>query len=317
MREHANWAIQNNRMREDRTILIIEDDASDARLIARMLEQSGELNAGTRVCSRLSEAELEAEEHEIGVVIADLALPDSQGLDTAAALVQAFPRIPVVILTGSQDEPELTGRILRMGVQDYLVKGEFDARLLGRVVRHSIERAKLLNTIRDEAVRDPLTGLYNRRGLELFAHKGLTLAFREGLNAAVLYGDINNLKTVNDQLGHAAGDRHIQAVGKALERSFRQGDLVARIGGDEFVTVLFMREAWTLEEIQDRVDEQLQVAARNLPEVPSISLGMVPIEGGAFDVDRYLELADEVMYRRKEERRASAGQPGTPDSAAE
>ena len=290
-------------MREDRTILIIEDDDADARLIARMLEQSGEWQATAVIRARLGEAELAADDHEIGVVIADLALPDSQGADTAAALVQAFPRVPVVILTGSQDDPELTGRILRMGVQDYLVKGEFEARLLGRVVRHSVERAKLLNAIRDEAVRDPLTGLYNRRGLELFAHKGLTLAFREGLTAAVLYGDINNLKTVNDELGHVAGDRHIQAVGRALERSFRKGDLVARIGGDEFVTVLFMRDPWTLEEIQDRVNEQLEVSARNLPRVPSIALGMVPIEGGAFDVDRYLELADELMYRRKAEHR--------------
>jgi diguanylate cyclase (GGDEF)-like protein len=88
------------------------------------------------------------------------------------------------------------------------------------------------------AVDDDLTGLYNRRGFRLMADQALALSRRQETGALLVYADIDGLKPVNDRYGHAAGDRLIVGAGRALRRAFRESDVVARMGGDEFAALL-------------------------------------------------------------------------------
>ncbi|CAA7616169.1 hybrid sensor histidine kinase/response regulator [Magnetospirillum sp. SS-4] len=122
-------------------ILLLEDDPADARLVGQMLRRVKTTPFEVVVVSRLSEAvaRLEAGSAAFDVVLADLGLPDSTGIATLDALTGAAPRLPVVVLTGNDDDA-IALEALKRGAQDYLVKGIGDAFILSRVVRYAIER---------------------------------------------------------------------------------------------------------------------------------------------------------------------------------
>lgn len=97
------------------------------------------------------------------------------------------------------------------------------------------ERRKLEQELREASLQDDLTGLQNRRGFILLGEQALKSAYRYGRTSVLLFADINGLKTVNDELGHHAGDRLIVAMAETMRATFRRADIVARLGGDEFV----------------------------------------------------------------------------------
>ena len=94
-----------------------------------------------------------------------------------------------------------------------------------------------MQTLRDLSLSTICTGLYNRRGLFAVSGKRLEIGQRVGCRAFVVFADLDHLKQVNDEHGHAAGDVFLQLAAEAVSRSFRAADVVARVGGDEFVVV--------------------------------------------------------------------------------
>lgn len=171
---------------------------------------------------------------------------------------------------------------------------------------HTAELAR-----RDEAVAemrllsltDVLTGLYNRRGFFLQAEQLHKLALRKHAKSAVIFVDIDDLKRVNDELGHDVGDRLIQDTALIFRESFRHADVVARLGGDEFV-------AYTLDdEKPDVILQRIQANLRafNLmqerPYSVSISAGAVECDSSSGQtLSHYVSLADEQMYAKKRSR---------------
>ncbi len=103
------------------------------------------------------------------------------------------------------------------------------------LVYHLQARAKQL---RDEAITDPLTGLYNRRLLDELGPLELARSVREGLGLGIIAIDLDGLKAINDTFGHEAGDACLTRATTLLRRSFRRSDLLFRVGGDEFVAML-------------------------------------------------------------------------------
>jgi len=121
-------------------ILLIEDNPGDARLLREMLkEQRSATNIELKHVERMSEAEAHLAEHSVDVILLDLGLPDAQGLDAVRRAFAAAPRVPLVVLTGLDDET-LALQALQEGAQDYLVKGQIETRGLLRALRHAIER---------------------------------------------------------------------------------------------------------------------------------------------------------------------------------
>ncbi|HZX32300.1 MAG TPA: GGDEF domain-containing protein [Rhodocyclaceae bacterium] len=154
------------------------------------------------------------------------------------------------------------------------------------------------------AVTDVLTGMLNRRGFFLQAERAFKVACRQGTASAVIFADIDNLKTVNDQLGHDIGDHLIQAGAQILRKSFRDSDVVARLGGDEFAA--FTLNSGQPEAILARVQENTDLFHRqaSTPYKVSFSLGIVPCEpSSALSLADYLSLADKKMYEHKKGRR--------------
>lgn len=130
-------------MTKDFSIFLVEDDPVSAGITLRMLKEAGLAGAVTAAVT-LREGLAGLLREETAVVLLDMGLPDSQGLDTVQTVCGRFPRLPVVVMTGTDDEA-LGLEALKYGAQDYLVKGQFDDRTLKRVIRYAIERKELLN----------------------------------------------------------------------------------------------------------------------------------------------------------------------------
>ena len=128
-------------MSEKLQILVVEDNPADVDFIHEMLPQAGPLNFQIESVERLSEALTRLERKDIDLVLLDLGLPDSHGLITFHKLRQAAPDVPVIVLTGIDDQ-ELAVTAVRDGAQDYLVKGQISGKPLTHAIRYALERQK-------------------------------------------------------------------------------------------------------------------------------------------------------------------------------
>jgi DNA-binding NtrC family response regulator len=122
-------------------VLLIEDNPGDARLIQEMLAEPGEASFQVEYADRLSRGLEHLENGGVDVVLLDLSLPDGQGLDAFDKVQAQVPAVPVVVLTGFDDET-LAVEAMHHGAQDYLVKGDVDSTVLYRAVRYSVERKR-------------------------------------------------------------------------------------------------------------------------------------------------------------------------------
>jgi diguanylate cyclase (GGDEF)-like protein/PAS domain S-box-containing protein len=166
---------------------------------------------------------------------------------------------------------------------------------------------RLRETLRNQSIRDPLTGLFNRRYLEETLDRELLRASRSGLPLSVLMVDVDHFKRFNDTLGHPAGDAMLVAVARLLCDRLRSEDVVCRYGGEEFVVVLPEAD---LETAQARA-EQLRAAARqlsvssagrHLPPV-TLSLGVASYRNHGDTRSAVLTAADAALYRAKHQGR--------------
>ena len=128
---------------EEIKVLLIEDNPGDARLIQEMLVDQGRERYQFEYADRLSRGLEHLENGGVDVVLLDLSLPDSQGLDGFDRVQAKVPAVPVVVLTGFDDET-LAVEAMHHGAQDYLVKGDVDSTVLYRAVRYSVERKRAM-----------------------------------------------------------------------------------------------------------------------------------------------------------------------------
>src|SRR5271156_2033473 len=137
-------------------LLLVEDNPGDARLIQEMFNDQGANNTElTRVAS-LSEAEKLLSERAFDLILLDLGLPDSQGLDAVRRAHAVAPRMPLVVLTGMDDE-SLAAQALQVGAQDYLIKGQIETRGLLRALRYAVERKNMEEALFVEKERAQVT----------------------------------------------------------------------------------------------------------------------------------------------------------------
>jgi signal transduction histidine kinase len=157
-------------MRTIKKILLVEDNPGDARLLREMFNEDSSLNVDLTCVGSMADAEKYLAGHAVDVALLDLGLPDAQGLVTIRRAHVASPGIPLVVLTGMDDEA-LAAQSLREGAQDYLVKGQIETRGLLRALRYAGER-KRLERMKDEFIstvshelRTPLTSITGSLGL--------------------------------------------------------------------------------------------------------------------------------------------------------
>ncbi|WP_224242916.1 ATP-binding response regulator [Hyalangium gracile] len=197
-------------------LLVVEDNPADARLIQEELREVPSVRIEMLHVMRLAEAERVALESKLDAVLLDLSLPDGHGLANISRLLQAAPAVPLVVLTGTDDE-QLAVQAVHQGAQDYLVKGQVTGQLLVRALRYAIERKRVEEGLkREEAqrqtalfreqflavlghdLRNPLNAISGNAGL-LLRYGGLTEPQRKAINRISISSD-RMARMINDLL---------------------------------------------------------------------------------------------------------------------
>jgi diguanylate cyclase (GGDEF)-like protein len=285
-------------------VLLVEDNPGDVRLVREILKEGGGDEFELIHVSTVREAveQLRADTQGIDAVLLDLSLPDESGLNTLRRVVEATSTAVVVVMTGGGDE-ELGLSALREGAQDYLVKGTVTGQILRRALRFSIGRQSKLQSL---SHKDDLTGLNNRRGFLILAEQQIKIAKRQRTPFLLLFLDLDELKVINDTFGHAEGNRAIVEAADLLRGCFRQSDVLARFGGDEFAAFALSSEGTDDSTVRARITTALdRVNAKPDRAYPlGFSMGVLacaPGEEGSVEV--LLERADALMYREKRQKR--------------
>lgn len=253
--------------------LLVEDNLGDAFLIKRLLEFESVFGFHVTHSTRLSLAIEQLNQENFDVILLDLGLPDSQGFETISQMIEVSPNIPIIVLTGKNDE-DFSVEVVQKGAQDYLVKNELSAEVLIRSIRYSLERIHLVQKLHqreqelsnfnqklaDEVLvityelqqqneklqdlltisnTDSLTGIPNRYCWETVLERDWKRAIRESQPISLIMIDIDFFKLFNDTYGHPQGDICLKKVAQVIQKTLkRPTDLVARYGGEEFVVVL-------------------------------------------------------------------------------
>jgi diguanylate cyclase (GGDEF)-like protein len=175
--------------------------------------------------------------------------------------------------------------------------------LMRRLAQH---RAREIDELGELALTDTTTKLYNRRGYELLAGQLVRAAARNGALVAVCAFDLDGLKLINDHLGHADGDAAIGAAARVLRTTFREADVVARVGGDEFLVAMAVDEPEDANAAIERVQEAVRAfnETEPAPFILRISAGAAVSDAGdEVSLSGLQHLADERMYAHKRARR--------------
>ncbi len=172
--------------------------------------------------------------------------------------------------------------------------------------QQAAELERLAARLEQLTLHDELTGLYNRRGLELLGGSALERAKRDGSAVCVLFMDLDGLKAINDGFGHAAGDRALIAAASGLSDVLRRTDVIARIGGDEFAAVLVGTSAVEAGNLCERVRRGTRALPPGEHSV-SVSIGLAAVDPCAAEtLDDLIAAADDAMYERRRRRRRSS-----------
>ena len=169
------------------------------------------------------------------------------------------------------------------------------------------ERKKMEDELRSLSLRDELTGLYNRRALLTLAEQELKIAARLPQGLFVLYADLDGFKEINDTLGHTEGDRILIDAADILRATYRNSDIIARMGGDEFVVVLRGAKGDDIKVITSRLQKNIGLynSRPDLNYSLSLSLGVAYYDPAEpCSIDELLSRADAAMYENKKARKA-------------
>jgi diguanylate cyclase (GGDEF)-like protein len=288
-------------------ILLIDDDEDDYLILREYLTELDDYAKYSLDWEQTYQAgliQIQRGIHDIYLV--DHYLGAFSGLNLLQEVVQAGSQAPVIMITG-QSDPQIDLASLRAGAMDYLVKGQIDGQLLERSIRYALERNRLLIKIRDLAVRDALTGMFNRRELHRFLDYELIKSRRYNHSFSILMMDIDHFKEINDKFGHRTGDEILKRVAQVLLSNTRGCDLASRYGGDEFILVLPetpASQAWFGAERIRKVLEVLSSEVINQDGLTekidiSISIGVAEYPVDADSAAALIDLADQALYQAK------------------
>lgn len=294
---------------EGARVLLIEDKEFDKAKIIQAL--SFDLNIVIHVENGLKAMELVSAQ-DFDVIIVSLNLKGEDGLRLCSHLRsnERTRSVPLVMVAENADMDKIAYG-LEIGAHDYIVRPLEKNELLARV-RTQIRRKRFQERLRSTyeislsmALTDSLTGLYNRRYLEVHLQKLIESNMENKKALAVLMIDIDNFKMVNDTHGHAVGDQILKIFSKRLKHNLRSFDMVARLGGEEFVVVLpdvTPERAYIVSERLRRAIAEKPITCDTDDGCLSIttSIGGSIISDQEYTISEILERADKRLYEAKD-----------------
>jgi len=282
-------------------VLIVDDDDAFRRLLVRRAVRMG-LDVADACDGAKAIALLHAASFDI--VVADLYMPEEDGLQVIKVAHERDPDMQTIILTASASV-ETAIQALRNGAFDYLTKplsslADFELVLTRALELRRLrkENARLFQEVKRLAVTDPLTCLFNRRKLEATLSIEMERAARYSRPLSMVMLDIDDMKSINDNHGHPAGDEVLVIVADAIRKHIRRVDVAARYGGDEFIIILPEAEWKEAEGVALRVVEQIQ-GTQFMGDRLSVSAGVVQWQKGIHSEKAYVDSVDRAMYTAK------------------
>ncbi len=222
-------------------ILLIEDEAADAMLFRRHVEQgNSQIQFNVTHLDR-AEAAKDSDLDEFDIVVMDMNLPGLSGMDAVRFMQEKAPALPIVILSGNDDEMQAM-QAAGLGVQDYLVKGVHGKDVICRTIRYAIERKHYEDKIAYLMHHDQLTGLMNGELFQSMLSLALSRVRSRNRNLAVYCINLDNFKDINTVYGTHTGNGVLVEAGKVLRSMLREDSLIARMNADEFVVAVEVDE---------------------------------------------------------------------------
>lgn len=412
-------------------ILLIEDNPDDIRLIQWIMAGIRNSQFKLECVDRLKTALKRLAKGGIDVILMDLGLSDSQGIDTLRSVYNKAPKVPIVVLTGIGDE-KISVQAIQEGAQDYLIKGQVNSDLLKRTLMYAIERKQAEKALKEseeryrdlvekadvailiddkqgrfkyfnkkfpelfgysfkdmkkksleslvhpddidrikqfhkertrganahnnyefkgvkkdgstvylevhvvalqdgdeiigtrsylrdiserkraeeelrvQSLKDELTGLNNRRGFFILAQQQIKLANRKKKGFYLFFADLDGMKWINDNLGHHEGDKALKEIADVFRKTFRESDIIARMGGDEFAILAVEAQKDSVETLSDRLQKRLKDFNKEQKYGFELSLS---IGVAYYDpehpamIRKMLEQADKLMYEHKQSKK--------------
>jgi diguanylate cyclase (GGDEF)-like protein len=275
-------------------LLLVEDDADHAAAMSAMLEEGG---YRVEVACDGAQGVGRAQKAPPDLILMDVCMPILDGF-AAAEQLKSDPLtrdVPILFVSGCDDLPARM-RAFAVGGVDFLVKPFYAPELLVRVER-SLEQVEMREQLRGQANVDELTGLGNLRFLHTRLRLEQSRSERYGTPLAMLMIDVDKLKSINDQHGHAAGSQSLAAIGRVLREEIRETDVAVRYGGDEFVVMLPHATSSDAMRFAGRVLDHVRKLELGDWTV-TVSIGVASLSG-AQPADALLEAADAEAYRAK------------------
>jgi diguanylate cyclase (GGDEF)-like protein len=294
-------------------VLLVEDNPADARFIRELLREVKSSTIELTCVLRLEEALEAVANTPVTIVLLDLNLQDSSGIETFTRLRDLAPDIPVVVLSGLDDENAAVNA-MQEGAQDYLVKGDVSGAHLVRAIRYAIERNRMSMAIRSLSLVDELTELYNRRGFLTLAEQQLKTAERLERKAALVFIDLDGMKIINDTFGHNVGNVALRETAEILQMTFRKADIIGRLGGDEFVVLALLEEAEGSDALCQRLEHNLTLcnSQDGRQYLLSLSYGVtIHDPTNTTSLEDMIDEADRLMYEQKKAKK-TARESSTP-----
>ncbi len=289
-------------------ILMVEDDADYSDLLEKRLVQSHDGKVVTKKAGSLGAALDDLKNERFDLVLLDLSLPDSFGLDTIAAIRLCDPAVAILVLTSFHAEM-LAIHAVSEGAQDYLLKEEITGDVLWRSIQFAITRNRILSQWKQayrqeyyQATHDPLTHLPNRLFFDDLLQQAFVEAERRHAGVGVLFMDLDQFKQINDTFGHDTGDQLLKSVGKRIMSCLREEDTIARVGGDEFTALLRgVHQPEDLVVVAQRIlrsfSKPFLIDGRRFDV--TVSIGISFHQDDAQDIFALMKHADLAMYEAK------------------
>lgn len=240
----------------------------------------------------------------IQLVITDKNMPNMGGIELIQEVRKnhSMNKLSVIGISASH-ESGLSVDFLKNGANDFITKPFMSEEILSRVISN-LEMLHYIKLAEEAAVKDFLTGLYNRKYLFEAGSKLYANAKRESLSIVVAMIDIDYFKKINDRYGHTAGDKALKMLGELLDKEFRDSDIVSRYGGEEFCIILTNTEIKFAVEVMQRICSKVEamiIEMQNISFRMTLSVGLSNNMGSSFD--QMISFADEKLYKAKNEGR--------------
>ena len=205
--------------------------------------------------------------------------------------------IPYLIINTSE---KILMEAIHSSAQDVILMNNLDIDRAIWSILHSFERNKMINRLYEDSIEDALTGLYNRRGFLSLAKDAIELM--DNLNYHIIFIDLDKMKSINDEYGHNMGDSALQEASKILKSSFREGDIISRYGGDEFIVFVSDVEDKVINKIKKRIKDNLEIInkSKKLRYTLALTVGHSKYNPSKKEsLKEVIERADKDMYGKK------------------